>query len=312
MSRGDAPEWYHPGDMVTTIQAADEYELTTSEPIVDVLADRELDAPRDRIEEMVTSAREHLSTRQDGKQPDSEDPRPMEPRYVDAADASYLGERSFATLLGIVLSRYEGSFSSPEPVDDLAVDLFWNRQHTTVAFRTVGRESSPSVQSGDVRDVIDGDTAPASGRSPSCLGIVSRGGFTPGARKLAEEHDVRLIGRDHLARWFADAKLTPEVLGTIAEREDVGREELLDLVSTLPDMPTPVREKDPLDLPAVETLSITTAESSQAEPDPAPAQESDVPHSATAGEKGTLYADPDEDGDSGTFDRIVDELEDDP
>ena len=308
MSRAEQPSWYHPGDVPATIRDADQTASVSTEGIVDVLASEEFEAPKERIHDMVEKARERVSEPETNAIDDLEDPRPLRSRFVGADDVAYLGPRDFATVLGVVLSRYEGSFRTPEDVDDVAVDLYWNRQYITVGFRIVSRPPEVPVGREDVAAVVDGDTTPVAGRSPSTLGIVSNAGFTDVTRAYAEEHDVQLFGVNHLVRWFEDAKLTYDVFGSLLEGEH-SSDELDDLVDTLPPLPDIIRESDPLSkCPEVVWSGGDDGRRLQtdvARPIPVP------DHQPNAGEKGTLYANPSDDGDYGAFDRLMHELQED-
>lgn len=308
MSRSDRPRWYHPGDVPATVRDADRAARVSTQNVVDVLASEELDAPRDRIHAMVETARERISETDPTPTHDLETPRPLQSRFVDASDVAYLGPRDFATVLGLVLSRYEGTFRTPEDVDDVAVDLLWNRQHVTVGFRTVSRPPEAPVDRDDVVAVVDGDTTPATGRSPSTLGIVSNAGFTEIARDYAEKRDVRLFGTNYLTRWFRDARLTYDVFGALLEGEH-SADEIDELVDTLPPLPDTVREEDPLgEQPEVAWSGDDNGQPLQTNVErPIPVVD---PH-PNAGEKGALYANPDDDGDYGVFDRLLHELHED-
>lgn len=309
MSRSLNPEWYHSGDVPATIRDAVHTSSVSTQTIVDVLMREELDAPRDRVHRLVKSARDRVTAADDGPTHDLDDPRPNPSRFVDSDDVSYLGTSDFATVLGVALSRYEGAFRTPETVDGVAVDMYWNRQYTTVGFRTIPRSLDAPVEREDIEPLVNGETTPTTGRSPSTLGVVTSAGFTSFARDYADEHDIRLFDPGHLTRWFKDARLTHDVLGTLLEGGDLSEDELTELVDTLPPVPDAVRGADPLRELSDGFWSGTddgrTIETDVdrpipvADPQPSP------------GEKGTLYADPTDDGDYDALGRFMTELQED-
>jgi hypothetical protein len=312
MSRHELPSWYEPGNVSESMENVADNSDVYLEEVVDILQYHEFDAPRDRIRDLVETARDRISTLESDSAIESEaaeEPRSLDPRFVDVTDVGYLDARDFALVLGVVLSRYEGNFMIPEAKEDVAVDLLWNRQHTTVAFRTISRPPEMPVEEADVHSVVRGDTDPDTGRSPSQLGIVSNAGFTDDARELATANDIGLFGEDRLERWLADTMLTHETLGALLESEDRDASEFEDVLADLQTIPGIVRERDPLDDVTPPGWSIngggntTVSGVNQRMP-----VGEDTPSPGTHGE---LYADPSEDGDFGAFDRFVNELQED-
>jgi hypothetical protein len=312
MSRHELPSWYEPDDVSESMQNVADNSDVYLEEVVDIFQYHEFDAPRDRIRELVETARDRISDLGSDSEAQTEvtdEPRSLEPRFVDVTDVGYLDAQDFALVLGVVLSRYEGSFTIPEVEGDVAVDLLWNRQHTTVALRTISRPPEMPVEEADVQSVVRGDTDPGTGRSLSRLGIVSNAGFTNDARDLATANDIELFGEDHLERWLADTMLTHETLGALLESEDSDTSEFEDVLADLQTIPETVRERDPLnDVTSTEwsttddgspTVSGVKQRMPVAEDPPSP------------GTHGELYADPSEDGDFGAFDRFVNELQED-
>ncbi|WP_135304861.1 hypothetical protein [Haloarcula amylovorans] len=231
--------------------------------------------------------------------------RPLESRFVDTTDAAYLGRHDLALVLGVVLSQYDGSFQTLIDEDHVAVDLFWNRQHTTIALRTIGRPPRTPVTEKEVQEVVNGEISRPGGRAPSTVGIVSTAGFTERGRDLAEENDIELYGSAHLDRWFEDAHLTEDILGRLLEKTEEGTEDIASVVADLPELPEQIRTKDPLG-----TVGTTEWTSEGEVPDP---PESPVfaptPNSESGTrEKGILYADPDDDGDYQCFEQFIDKL----
>lgn len=308
MSRSRTPPWYHPGDVAQSVRDASRGSDISTQEIVDVLQEHEFEASRDRIRRLVETTRDRLPETENPPAPDHspDEPRTLPSRFIDAADIEYYGTRDFALILGVALARYEGSFRIPEAIDGLSVDLFWNRQHTTVAFKTIVRPTGAPAAEDVVRDVVAGKTSPPTGRSPSILAIVSNGGFTSYARDLADENDIELFGMDHLRQWFTDAKLTNSILGTLLEEGDQSSEERTEILSELQPLPNPIREEDPLE----NVRQVEWLDANDSDPTPTTVKQR-MPVSETRpppGQRGTLYADRDEDGDFGAFDRFTDEL----
>ncbi|WP_135666515.1 restriction endonuclease [Halorhabdus rudnickae] len=336
MSQQQHPQWYQPGSITESIRRAIEDKAITTEQIVDVFATHELDAPRDRITTLVENARDQLPDNiETASSPTDTGPRRTSPsRIVSTADIAYLNAHDFARILGATLSRYEGSFQTPETVDDVVVDLFWNRQHTTVAIKTAPTDPGSTRGSDIVHTVAEGNTTPATGRGASSTVIVSNSSFTDDAHEVAEAQEITLIEQPTLDQWFTDVQLSHEVLGTIVEQHDLTQEEYDDILNDLPPLPSTLQEIDPLDRqppniePAASTLnrefthetpsettgSNTSRDDQQSESDSAPEDSTEsVLDTAPEehGKHGVLYADPDEDGDVDAFDRFAAKLTED-
>ncbi len=325
MSRSGTPKWYTSGDIEASLQAAFQTSGLSVDEIAGVLATHELDASRDRIEKMIKTTREQFSANAAATQPSTatlDEPRPTEPRAIAPTDIEYLGPRDAAYVIGAMLSRYEGTFSTPEAVDELSVDLFWNRTHTTVAFGIELRPDSEPVDTPAVQSIVTGETTPVSGRSPSTIGIISNGTFTNEAQAIATEHDIRCFEAEYLERWCEETRLTDGVIGKLLDEGDQSIEEIGELLDELPSLPAPVRERDPLTRIQETDWTTSTIEyektagqdgSGDSEKSGVDDDDSiDTPsttgptddESPDTGQHGVLYADPDEDGDFGAFDRF--------
>jgi hypothetical protein len=311
VSRSSTPHWHEPGDVVRTIRTAQRKRGVDTDRVVEVLANHELDAPRARIEKLVEATPTDLGS--DGTDVEElAEPRADRARFVDSKDVEYLSTDEFATVLGAALSRYRGQFRTPEEVDELDVDLFWNRQHTTVALRTVPRDPGEHVEEDVVQHVVRGNTSNPSGRTPSTVGVVTNTGFTDAAAIRAEEGDLELFGAEALAQWLRDARLTPEVVGELLDEGERSDAEFEALLEELPPLPEPVADRDPLsgvDSGTGLHSSIDTADRNERG---AGARDRSVPvvdTPSTPGQRGELYADPEEDGDFGAFDDYMDELD---
>mgnify|MGYP007008814574 CR=1 FL=1 len=312
MSDNEGPTWYTPGDVPGSIEAATIDSSVYVEHIVDVLQAHELDAPRSRIRTLVTSARDRISERNSTPTDSSdplEEPRAVRSRIFDVEDATYLGERNLATILGVALSRYAGSFSLVDPQADSVLDLLWNKQHTTVGFHVVTRPEQEPLTADHVTALHEGNIATGSGRSPAQLAVISPATATERARSVAEDHEIMVVDADVLRRWFNEVRLTPALVGQILEAETVAYNELEHLISELDPLPEIVASRDPLDVshssPPIATgdTSAITTSIDQALP-----VEDETPPPGT---QGKLYANPSDDGDFGAFDRFVDNLEED-
>lgn len=336
MSQQQQPQWYQPGSIVESIQRADKYDAITTELIVDVLATNELDVPRERILSLVEAVRTQLKEDAETTEPavETDTLRDSSARIVSAADMAYLSAHDFARILGATLTRYEGTFRTPQTVDDCDVDLFWNRQHTTVAIKTAPTQPETTRGEDVVHTVVEGNTTPATGRSASTIVIVSNTSFTDAAHDLAATHEITLIDQLTLDQWFTDIQLTHEALGTILEYHDLTNEEYDDILDRLPPLPSTVQDIDPLErqpttieAPATTLDRDYTAETTSTTSDPDTAGDNhssetdstpddDVGSALNTapderGEHGVLYADPSEDGDADAFDRFTEELTED-
>lgn len=305
------PDWYTEGDIAASLTAANQSDLSVTE-IVDVLAEQEIDADRERIRAVVEQGLESVTAKEQTAADDTLDsvdsPRELTTRFADPDDIEYLSSREFARVLGVVLTQYEGSYRVPAVVDDLDVDLFWNRAQITVAFRTVPRANGAPVDEELVDSVARGDTTPQTGRSPSRVAIVSNGGFTDDARALATANEIELFESAHLRQWFTDAKLPQEVFGAILEEGEQQESDLDEQIKELPPLPTSVANRDPLE---DVTRPPWTPDDSTQTVNQRPTVKQRIPVHETQPEPGTqgeLYADPSDDGDFGAFDRYLDNL----
>lgn len=339
----NTPEWYHPGDIRTTVlRAIDEADASTNR-VVAVLRDHEVDAPNEQVRELVETTRDRVEAGLAGvgASPASESvvdaeagelavqaiERPVvQGRAVSFDDLNYLSSREAAIVLGAVLSRYEGKFRIPEAVDDLAVNLLWNRQQTTVGIRVVSRPQRPITDT-TVERIDAGTVTPPAGRSPSKVGIAATVPFTEAAQEAASEADIELFGPDTLRTWLSEARLPRDEFGQLLESGELSADERSQVLDNVPTVPPTIRESDPLGVvgsPRTVTADMATDEGhdrdtgrseegeSKSSPDPAsPSVDERIPvddRPAQPGTLGELYADPAEDGDFGALDRYVDDL----
>jgi hypothetical protein len=335
MTQQQTPPWYQPGDIAASVRRATTRDEVSTTAIVDVLATHELDTPRTRIRSLVETTHDQLADNPNTESPPSSEmqggePRPLSPRIVAADDIAYLGSRDFARVLGAILSQYEGGFDVAQQVDESAVDVFWYRQQTTVAFRTVPRTPETTIDASIIKAVAEGDTNPASGRPASTVGIVSNAEFSSDAHMVAAANDITLFEQPTLERWLQQVHLTHDVLGDLLEQQDLTDEEYESILDDLPALPPQLQDQDPL------TRHPPTIDQppSEIERDPIPNNDADpdtdkdpdpddgTPQDGSSGEllgdapadpgeQGVLYADPDEDGDAAAFDRFEAELTED-
>jgi len=303
----EPPPWYVKGEIHSSIINAYHSSGADTTKIVETLAEYEIDAPTDRIQTLVNSVKsERISQIKENStaQTPNTTVRSNPARYIDTADISYLAPRDAAFTIGAALTRYEGSFRVPDNREQLAIDLIWDRQHRTVAFGIFTRETSDPVTEDELKRLAEGETSPASGRSPSVIGAIATSEFNTDARSLADENGIELFGASALTRWLQDAQLTPDVFGKILE-DDLTPEEIMEIGSTLEPLPTAVADSDPLDPSPPTQNQLAENEDTAAKETSMPVDDS----VAVTGQKGTLYADASDDGDYDGIDRFVDGLQ---
>ena len=326
MTQHQLPQWFQPEDIAASVRTAIKQTELSTDRIVDVL-ENEVDASPDRVETLVETARDQLSTESNTESPPKPnekdvEPRSLKPRVVASEDFAYLSPTDFARVLGGVLTRYEGHFKLPEQVDKCNVDLFWHRQRMTVALRTVPRISGTAVDKPVVKAVAAGDTDPTSGRPVSTIAVVTNTEFTDAAHDTAAANDVFLFGQPVLEQCLRDIQLTHDVLGRVLEHHDLTDEEYDTILDDLPALPPHLQEANPLKRSptAIDQAPSSTDRKpipdSNTEPDTetppdSPPRELLDDSPQEAGKQGVLYADPDEDGDAEAFDRFTAELTED-
>lgn len=264
-----------------------------------------------------------------------EEPRATVSRYFDDDDASYVSDRELARVVAAGLQRVEGN-ARVKGGDSLAVDVLWNRSHTTTALRTVSCTRGEEVSESVIRETLDGEVTPESGRAPSTIAVATNGGFTEGATQAAAGEDLHLVDVGQLQRWFSIFQLTPDLYGPILEQGELVEIDTDELLEDAPELPTHLRNVDLFDLsdgylpPEKEPTFSTQAENPQlsegsstprktksGNPDQesAPTSRRKTSEGIPApdvgpGEYGKLYADPDEDGDYDAIDTLLENMED--
>ncbi|SDF96583.1 hypothetical protein SAMN05216218_11295 [Halorientalis regularis] len=292
----------------------------TVEDAIDDLRDAEFgdDAPEDRLRRIVEAAANREGGADDNtvslSQPPSTDrqPRDRPRRYTNIEDIAYLSDKEFARLLGAVFEWFGGGTVRPSENDDVVLDLYWNRQHTTVGFRTVVHPDGDQVSEDTLRAVVNGDTDLDGRRAPSTIAVVTNTGFTPPAEEGAPKGDVELFDGPYVATWLRQVQFPPDVTGAVLEEGENHDGNLSDLVD-LPPAPAYVSDTDPL------AMSPTAAAEDAGPGGTGPGTvkddvdgkeqipvDEDLPED---GATGTLYADPREDGDYAALDRFVDGME---
>jgi hypothetical protein len=311
MTETDVPPWFQPGAVPETIRDARQTEGVDDDDIARVLSEREFDVEVERARRLLDKVTvERTASTQSQEVEELEEPREGSPRRFAVSDVQYLDRREFARVLGGVVTRYGGSFRTAKPEDGLVTDLFWNRQHTTVGLRAEPRGEDATVDAEAVEAIVEGDTDPIVGRSPSRLAIVSNRGFTDEAKATADAEAVELIGPAILRRWLTDARLPRSVASELVRAGGLAKDEFGELLDSVPQVPAVRRPDDPLRV-ATDTPSAPTVD-----PDPEPEPSGQSPSgqgdgtattregpkraepSSEPGEYGTLYDEGDElDGD---------------
>lgn len=324
MSSHSHPDWFVADDVAATIRNARSTD-TDDEKIVAVLCETALDSlPKARVEAIVSATPDN-DTALEGvelplSQPPSTDESPRESpsRRMTVGDVNYLSDREFARVVGLALEQFDGKTVRPPANADLDVDLYWNRQYVTVGIRTVST-GGRALGSEQVESVLNGDVASDVTRSPSELAVVTDGRFEDRATALAIENDVHLVDGGQLETWLRRTMFPPAVIGTVLEDGENHDGPLTDLVE-LEEMPSPRQITDPLEvdrafdiseLDKPEQVDRSTSEAGEGTDQSATEEEKtsqgdplrdDEPSPC---ERGTLYANPAEDGDYGAFDSFL-------
>jgi hypothetical protein len=321
--------WYVPHSPGESLRKAAERSADRDE-VVELLAEREYpDLERRRVEKIVAAGLDEGESEADADQrranqrradrhraSTDERPRSLRDRYADPADVAYLTDDEFARLLGVALERFGGSTVRPE-VRDCAVDLFWNRSHDTVGIRTVTRPAGESVGEAVLTEVATGDTTPTQGRTPSRVVAVTNARFSDEAVAVADANDLECYDGAYLGYWLSKARIGRALAGDVLEHGAKREYDLAERVERAPTPPASIRDVEPLEISvesrreekedSADSASAADAswQSDSARPESMPASD-DRPN---PGELGRLYADPDEDGDFGAFDRFADQLD---
>ncbi|WP_338742298.1 hypothetical protein [Haloplanus salilacus] len=324
--------WYDPDSVRATVEngVADD---VPKRRIAEYLAQHEFeDIPTSRVEHIVERMPVSEDTSAAGidlSQPEATDaePRDSVPYQLAVNDLEYLSNREAARLIGGVLEQFDGNTVRPPGTTHVETDLVWHRQHATVALRIVPLLSG-TVDASHVDAILNGTVVPDDIRRPSELAIVTNRAFTDEAVSRAEEHDIHCFDAGHVGEWFRRARIPMATAGTLLEDGESHDGPLTDLVN-LPSIPSPRKSVDPLDVGrAFDIDSLTTpaeaatTSATDERTEPNTGQQTTGLDRSTArddplgggrspsGETGTLYADPNEDGDFEAFDRFVDEIGD--
>ena len=320
MSQSKEPSWYESGDIEQSLKAAFGRSDVTTDDIVSVLGEHELNASRERIVTMVETARKQLAKESDGSSlptPSLDEQREPQVRFLSPGDLNYLGQEDAATIIGAMLSRFEGDFRVPESVDDDTVDLLWIRSGTTVELVLKWGSEESRVGRGTLESVVNEHSESRSDGDMAELAVVSNASFTDDAREVAAEHDIYCCGSDHLSRWCQAAQLPATAVGKILNSESLGSDEVETVLEQLPPLPSSIPVHDPLQSVARTEWTKSTIErkSQQGCPgkdtDPSTQSSTSGPSAPSdPGKQGVLYADPGKDGDFDAFDRFTDGLTD--
>lgn len=323
--------WYAPGDIRTTVEngVANDASMTL---IAEYLSQHEFDdIPASRVKGIIENmpiSEDTGSETIDLSQPEATeaDPRDDLPTQLTVGDLEYTSNREAARLVGLALELFEGNTVRPPGAAQVETDLIWHRQHTTVGLR-IAPTPSESVGTDHIDALQNGTIVPDDVRRPSKLSIVTNRVFSDEALELADEHDIDCFDAGHVEEWFRRAKIPMTAVGTLLENGETHDGPLADLVE-VPPIPAPRKAVDPLEINrAFDTDSLTIHTEEDATPSQVERTDTnerqqtsgldqstarDNPLNATqppAGKTGTLYADPDADGDFDAFDEFVADIE---
>ncbi|SEH66815.1 Restriction endonuclease [Halopenitus malekzadehii] len=196
-----------------------------TDEVISVLEEHEFqDLSRQRVTSIVSSTAERRESHREkpklSQRPSTTGtPEGYDSRHTDREDAEYLSNKEFAFLLMAILSRMDGSTVRPDRLDT-EVDLFWRRQHKTIAFRTLARPDGVPIDAAVIQSVIEGETNPQQGRNPSRVVALTNTYFTDEAAERAEDSDVELRDGSHLAEWLDRTRVPIDLLGDLLEYGD--------------------------------------------------------------------------------------------
>ena len=332
MSSEQSLSWYEPGNIRATVENGVAENVPKSR-IAEYLAARELtDTPPSRVQRIVErmpASEDASPATVDFSQPEATgaEPRDSVPYQLAVNDLEYLSNREAARLIGVALEQFDGNTVRPPGATQVETDLVWHRQHATVALRIVPTLSG-TVDTRHVDALLNGTVVPDDVRSPSELAIVTNRSFTEEALALAEEHGIHCFDAGHVEEWFRRARIPMAAAGTLLEDGESHDGPLTDLVELTP-IPAPRKSVDPLEIdrafdigslttPAEEDTTSATGERTESNEgeqntglDRSTARDDPLGGTQSpSGETGTLYADPNEDGDLEAFDRFIDDIDD--
>lgn len=239
--------WYRDGPLVAVVQEAVSSNVEQTE-IVDVLSERRFpNATRRRIEAIVAGAVERRTSHPGQASPSqstqsNEPSRSVPARFVDYADIEYLGDREFSHLVALILEYFDGSTTFPL-LD--ALDLLWNRKHTSVGIQTVATQNHQKTLDA-IQEIATGKTNPPDARSPSRLVVVTAANIDEELTDEASDVDVELCGRGQVARWLRIARLPPSSYGPLLEKGEQSSFDAQSVLEELPPLPSRVKGRDPL------------------------------------------------------------------
>lgn len=247
----ETPHWFIPGNVAETVRAARVVSVS-NDTLVDVLAEHEFDADISLVRELVAELDVTSQTTAQTAAVDPDTQRDAPTRRFTVSDVEYLDRREFARVLGGTLTRYEGTFHLAS--SELAVDLFWRRQHTTVALRVEPRVGDSTVGKEPIQTVVEGDTDTLVGRTTSRVLVVTNRSFTETAVDTADGTEVELVGAATLRRWFSDARLSRAVAGDLVDAVGLTDKQFIDLLEGIDQVPSVRQPDDPFSV----VESVTT------------------------------------------------------
>jgi len=318
--------WYDPQSIRQTVQNGKENNIDR-ERIATYLAEKAFDdVPPSRVKKIIDempTASDSARTGPDLSQSPSTDTEPREQltKQLAVSDLEYLSNREAARLVALALEQFDGNTVRPPGATQVESDVVWHRQHMTVALRVVPIRSG-EVGSTHIDALLEGTVVPPDTRSPSELAIVTNRAYTDEATEYAANHDVHLFDAGHVEEWFRRARIPMDAVGTVLEDGENHDGPLTDLVE-IPPIPSPRNQTDPFEINRafdVDTLETGeeqgTGRAERAGPTTQPETKRGetrrddplVETESTTGETGTLYANPDEDGDYDAFDDYLDDI----
>jgi hypothetical protein len=322
-----APSWYNPRSVRETVQNGLDQNIGPTR-IAAHLAEHDFDdVPIARVETIVEGmpvVEENSGDSPNLSQSPSTDaePRDQLPKQLAVDDLEYVSNREAARLIGLALEQFDGNTVRPPGTAQVETDVVWHRQHMTVALRVVPIPSG-EVGTSHVDALLDGTVVSDDTRSPSELAIVTNRSYTDEAKAYAAEHDIHCFDAGHVEAWFRRARIPMDAVGTVLEDGENHDGPLTDLVD-IPPIPSPRTQTNPLDITRafpIDRLDPGTEQDTDTERPDTERDDSDTGLDETAarddplaetqttpGETGTLYADPENDGDYDAFDDYLEDI----
>lgn len=334
MSQQSAPSWYVPDDLWATVENARAAGDSVS-AVANFLAETELEGvPKERVERIVSAVPETTSSTDGGvdlsQTPStSAEPRTQLSRRFSVADVEYLADDEFARVLRLAFEAFGDETVQP-PADD-PFDLYWDRDDETLGVKTVTATGDDLCT--DVVEAAAADESPRVDVSFDRAIVVTNGRFTNDATEAAADAGIVLLDRGQLETILERAMLSTTAVGTVLEAGEThdGTLQKLTAIEAVPDVRCTIdgeatrtaaeidRITDPEALGGEDDRNDDSETTGEDDTEPTPEAGDDdslvepgdtetTDDSVEQGERGVLYANPDEDGDYDAFDDFVEEL----